>query len=59
MSNSKLMWKPVLIRAGIPSSRMLVLGGITDQGFKFFTSYDSPKAKDMVRLNVFFTVFEI
>ena len=31
----------------IPSSRVVLLKGVTDQGFIFFTNYNSSKGKDI------------
>jgi pyridoxamine 5'-phosphate oxidase len=32
---------------GVPSARALILRGVDDRGFVFFTNYDSPKAADL------------
>jgi pyridoxamine 5'-phosphate oxidase len=34
-------------RDGKPSSRMVLLKGYSDEGFKFFTNYDSRKGKEL------------
>ena len=39
----------VLIRKGRPSTRMLLLKGFDENGFKFFTNYNSRKCHDLVR----------
>ena len=35
---------------GVPSSRVLLLRGITEKGFSFFTNYSSSKSESMVQL---------
>lgn len=37
-----------LYRNGIPSSRFVLMKGITDTGITFFTNYGSRKAKELV-----------
>lgn len=32
---------------GVPSGRMLLLKGVDERGFVFYTNYDSPKARDL------------
>lgn len=32
---------------GLPSGRMLLLKGVDERGFVFYTNYDSPKAQDL------------
>jgi pyridoxamine 5'-phosphate oxidase len=34
-------------RAGVPSARMVLLKGVDDSGFVFFTNYESHKGKDL------------
>jgi pyridoxamine 5'-phosphate oxidase len=36
---------------GFPSSRYLLLKGYDENGFTFFTNYESRKAKEMVRIS--------
>ena len=35
-------------RQGEPSARMVLLKGVEERGFIFFTNYESPKARDLV-----------
>jgi len=39
------------IREGRPSTRMLLLKGFDERGFKFFTNYNSRKSHDLVGLS--------
>ncbi|MGH9266034.1 MAG: pyridoxamine 5'-phosphate oxidase [Acidimicrobiales bacterium] len=32
---------------GVPSARMVLLKGVDERGFSFFTNYESPKARDL------------
>lgn len=41
------------VRSGIPSSRMVLLKGVTDSGFTFFTNYGSHKAQEIVKTYIF------
>jgi pyridoxine/pyridoxamine 5'-phosphate oxidase len=38
----------VCCRNGIPSNRFLLMKGFDENGFKFYTNYDSRKGKDLV-----------
>jgi pyridoxamine 5'-phosphate oxidase len=49
-ARTSLTGSVVLNRDGVPSSRFLLMKGFDENGFKFYTNYDSRKGRELVGL---------